>query len=244
MKYLIKKILPTWLVDIIKYRRRRNIFKNKSISETFTYINESGYWKSKESVSGDGSELLVTEELSRKLEQLIRNKYIKSILDMPCGDFNWMQEVNLNEVNYIGADIVENLIQTNQKKYGANNTKFQVLDITKDNLPKVDLIFCRDCLVHFSYKDIYKALTNVKKSKSEYLLTTCFYRCEENKDIITGEWRKLNFELPPFNFKKPIEIIDEKYTAKGLKYSDKAMYLWKVSDISISMKLRLFYWFT
>ncbi|GAB4164350.1 MAG: class I SAM-dependent methyltransferase [Winogradskyella sp.] len=244
MKKIIKDILPKWSVDIIKTRRRRNIFKNKSISETFTYINESGYWKSKESVSGDGSELLVTQELSRKLEQLILDKDINSMLDIPCGDFNWMQKVHLKNTYYTGADIVENIIATNQQKYNSDRINFKVLDITKDTLPKVDLIFCRDCLVHFSFKDIYKALVNIKNSKSKYLLTTAFYRCDENKDIVTGEWRKINFELPPFNFKKPIEIIDENYTVKGYKYSDKSMCLWEVNDIVIPFRLKLFYWFT
>jgi len=244
MKKQLKKLLPKWLVDIIKIRRRKNIFKNKSISETFTYINESSYWKSEESVSGDGSELLVTQELSKKLEELIVDKEIKSILDVPCGDFNWMQKVNLNNAQYIGADIVENLIASNQKEYGTDKISFKLFDITKDTLPKVDVIFCRDCLVHFSIKDIYKALVNIKKSESQYLLTTSFYRCEENKDIITGEWRKLNFEIEPFNFKKPIAVIDEKYTKKGHKYSDKCMMLWKVSDIHIPFKLKLYYWFS
>jgi hypothetical protein len=244
MKALIKKILPYWLVEIIKIRRRNNIFKNKSISETFTFINKEGYWKSDESVSGDGSEVGVTKEIRERLEQLLADRSIESMLDVPCGDFNWMQKVNFKQVNYIGGDIVNNLIIDNIKKYNSDNISFKVIDITKDKLPQVDLIFCRDCLVHLSYKNIYKALINIKNSNSKYLLTTSFNRCEKNKDIITGEWRKLNFNIPPFNFKEPILIIDEKYTAKGYKYADKTMCLWDVNEIKIPFKLKLYYWLT
>ncbi|MDC3242765.1 hypothetical protein OAT82_03755, partial [Flavobacteriaceae bacterium] len=174
----------------------------------------------------------------------LKKKDIDFILDIPCGDFNWMQNVNLANLNYIGGDIVNLLIDKNNDEYKNDAINFEVLDITSSNLPKVDLIFCRDCLVHLSYKNIYKSLVNIKKSKSKYLLTTSFFRCEENKDIITGEWRKLNFEIAPFNFKKPLHVIDEKYTKKGFKYSDKTMCLWKISDISIPFRLKLYYWLT
>ena len=242
MKKAIKKFLPDWIVEYLKIKRQKNAFKNKPIKETFTQINESKYWKSEESVSGDGSEIAVTQELIKELQLFLKNKNIESMLDIPCGDFNWMQHTNLQDIDYIGGDIVENLIVDNNTKYGNKKISFQVLDLTKDILPKTDVIFCRDCLVHLSYKDIYKALVNIKKSKSNYLLTTSFSRCIKNKDIITGQWRKLNFELFPFYFKKPILVIDEKYTKKGDKYADKTMCLWEVKNISIPFKLRLYNW--
>ena len=242
LKDKLKNILPNWLVDQIIIKKRSNIFKNKPIQETFTYINEHKYWKSDESVSGDGSELEVTQELIKELEVLCKAKNIKTFLDIPCGDFNWMQHANLHDVDYIGGDIVENLIVENNAKYKQERITFKNLDLTKDVLPKVDLVFCRDCLVHLSYKDIYKTLINIKKSKSKYLLTTSFDRCRINNDIVTGQWRKLNFEITPFRFSKPLYTIDEKYTKKGEKYSDKMMKLWKISDITIPLKLRLYYW--
>ncbi|WP_456439190.1 hypothetical protein [Psychroserpens sp.] len=244
MKKQLKKILPDWFVEYLKIKRQSNIFKNKPIEETFTYINKNNSWTSDESVSGDGSEVDVTKELISELQLFLKKEKIQSMLDIPCGDFNWMQHANLQEVDYIGGDIVESLIVSNNDKHGNKNISFSTLDLTKDKLPKVDVIFCRDCLVHLSYKNIYKALVNIKKSESKYLLTTSFYRCDRNKDIITGQWRKLNFEFFPFYFNKPTQIIDEKYTKKGGKYSDKTMSLWEISDIPIPFKLRLYYWFT
>jgi FMN-dependent NADH-azoreductase len=63
---------------------------------------------------------------------------------------------------YVGADIVDELIQSNKRKYPKHY--FRVLDITQDELPKVDLMMVRDCLVHLSDADVKKALTNIKRS--------------------------------------------------------------------------------
>ena len=68
-------------------------------------------------------------------------------------------------------------------------------DITRDALPRADVILCRDCLVHFSFKDIFAAIDNFKKSQSRYLLATTFIAFSENLDVATGEWRRLN--MPP-----------------------------------------------
>jgi hypothetical protein len=40
------------------------------------------------------------------------------LLDIPCGDFNWMKLLNLG-VDYIGADIVGELIAENRRRFGA-----------------------------------------------------------------------------------------------------------------------------
>ncbi len=108
----------------------------------------------------------------------------------------------------------------------------------KDELPEVDLIFCRDCLVHFSHSDIFKALTNIRRSGAIYLLTTTFSGRKENHDINTGEWRVLNFEAAPFHFPPPLRLLVENCTQQNSKgaYKDKSLGLWKISDFEESLK--------
>lgn len=243
MKQTIKKFTPDLILDFIKIKKRYRQQKKQSAKDIFTTYKETKFWKSTESLSGDGSELAVTLELRKGLDALIKSFSITSILDIPCGDFNWMKEVDLQHVNYIGGDIVASLVVSNTEQYASKHITFKELDIITNSLPKVDLIICRDCLVHLSYKDIYKALQNIKKSESDYLLLTSFVNSETNKDILTGEWRKLNFEKYPFNFGKPQLIIDEKYTEKDLKYVDKSMCLWRVEDIKLPLKLKIYSWF-
>ena len=83
------------------------------------------------------------------------------MLDIPCRDFQWMKNVDLSSVEYIGADIVNELIQINDRKYSKKGTNFQQLNLIQDKLPKVNLVFCRDCLVHLSFSDTFLALNNI-----------------------------------------------------------------------------------
>src|SRR3990172_1030633 len=132
------------------------------------------------------------------------------MLDAPCGDYGWLGSVARDlDVAYIGGGIVADLIATNHKEFGSARTRFDVIDITSDVLPKVDLWLCRDCLFHFSNADIFSTLDNFLRSEIPFLLTTTHPECDENTDIPTGSFRLLNLEIAPFNFPNPIERIDD-----------------------------------
>ena len=60
------------------------------------------------------------------------------MLDIPCGDFYWMNRVDRGDVNYLGADIVRDLIRENKRKYEKNGLRFQTLNLITDRLPTVD----------------------------------------------------------------------------------------------------------
>lgn len=149
------------------------------------------------------------------------------MLDAPCGDFNWLSQVPLN-VDYFGYDIVEPVINANIARYSSSRVKFMRADITSDPLPRVDLVLCRDCLVHFSFEDIFLTLRNVLKSGARYLLTTTFPG-RVNRDIATGDWRPLDFERKPFRFPKAVKIINEDCTEFDGAYRDKSLGLWDMS---------------
>ena len=206
-------------MDRIIKQKFENIFKNNS-------------WGGHDSVSGRGSDLDQTKHIIKEIPALFKDMGISTVLDIPCGDFNWMQNVDLSGIKYIGADIVEEIIKNNKNKYEKDNISFRHMNLIEDTLPQVDLILIRDCLVHMSYDDIFKLLNNVCNSMSQYLLTTSFTDRQDNKDIITGEWRPLNLQIAPFSLPKPIRIINEKCTQKKSSYADKSLGLWKISDIA------------
>jgi len=199
--------------------------------DIFTEYYQNNTWTGKESVSGPGSDYEQTKFLIPELEIMLKYLNIKSMLDAPCGDFNWMKRVNLDKINYHGADIVEPLIAQNNKKYKQKNITFSVIDIVNDNLPQVDLIMVRDCLVHLPTKDVFKALKNIKDSGSKYLLTTNFLwnHQEDNQDISVGEWRRINLQKTPYNFKYPERILIEGNIQSHDR--DKTMSLWYIKDI-------------
>lgn len=202
-----------------------------SVASTFTEIHDSNFWRGDESVSGTGSDLLQTQTIRNAIPELIRKFGIKSMIDIPCGDFHWMKLVDLNGVKYLGADIVPGLVARNREKFAGSGFEFRELNLIQDILPPVDLVFCRDCLVHFSYADIALAIRNLKASKSKYLLTTTFVNRKFNFDIATGGWRPINLSLKPFLFLKPVEVILENCTEGNGKSYDKSLALFRISEL-------------
>ncbi|MGH6681620.1 MAG: class I SAM-dependent methyltransferase, partial [Bradyrhizobium sp.] len=181
------------------------------MKDVFERIYSQNGWGNAQSRSGDGSEFKQTEAIRAKLPDLFKEFSVTSLLDIPCGDFNWMQLLDL-DIEYVGADVVAELIERNQLRYGRPRRHFEILDITQQTLPNVDLILCRDLLVHLSFGEIENALANITRSGSRYLLTTTFPSRGVNSDIKAGQWRPLNLQRPPFSFPPPIWLITEHCT--------------------------------
>jgi SAM-dependent methyltransferase len=196
----------------------------------FTEYYRTNSWQGDESVSGTGSSLGATTVIRAALPEIIQQFGITSMLDIPCGDFNWMKETPLPLAHYIGSDIVKELISENNKRYADERRTFMTLDLTADLLPQADMIFCRDCLFHFSFDDISRAIANVRRSGAKFFLTTTNPHLERNQDAVTGEFRPLNLQIRPFLFPKPLILIDEDPTDKE-HIVDKHMALWPVSDL-------------
>lgn len=181
-----------------------------SVQERFERIYESNAWQSQESRSGPGSELGRTENLRKWLVTAIPRYDIQSMIDAPCGDFNWMKHVIPQvEVRYRGLDIVAPLISANTEKYATDRVTFGVADIRRDPLPACDLIMVRDCLFHLSFADVNKVLRNLAKTDYKYLLTTTHTELGEfhNEDIATGEWHLIDLFSAPFGFSRT-NVID------------------------------------
>lgn len=203
----------------------------------FSNIYESRAWGDEETVSGPGSTLEYTAAFRDDLAHLLREIGTRTLLDVPCGDFNWMGEVvrgiERRIERYIGADVVPGLIQQNQLRHADPARTFLHLDITAGPLPPADVILCRDCLVHFSLADVQSALRCIQESGAAWLITTTFTGPRENEDIPTGYWRPLNLERPPFSFPPPLRLIDEKCQRGQGAYADKHLGLWKIASLPI-----------
>lgn len=205
--------------------------RRRSPEDVFSEIYVRNSWGDPESASGPGSSLAQTQVVAAALPNMFRSLAIRSMLDVPCGDFNWMQRVDLEDIQYVGADIVPGIVIRNLSRFGGPGREFRQLDLLKDRLPASDLVLCRDCLVHFSYQDAFRVLQNICDSESKYLLTTTFTDRTSNSDIATGRWRPVNLEIAPFGLPTPLEVINEKCTIADGAFADKALALWRVADI-------------
>lgn len=210
-------------------RRRAPSLAHRAL---FTAIHRRNDWGNPESRSGPGSTRARGADIRDALLDLLERFSITSVLDAPCGDFNWMRDLGLDQrSSYAGVDVVEQLVSENQRLYGDSRHRFLRRDITCDALPAADLVLCRDALVHFSFADIDAALANFRRSGSRYLLATSFDQLQQNVDIRTGGWRPLNLERAPFDFPTPLAAIDDVPAgATGLSTS-KRLCLWKLADL-------------
>jgi SAM-dependent methyltransferase len=235
IKHQIKIKYPNLTNSLITLREKvlDLVLRRKTMKYIFSEVFRNKVWLRQESVSGPGSDLSETAEIMKAIPEVIKEIDAKIFLDAPCGDFHWLKEVNLNVEKFIGVDVVPELIVINNRKYGNDKIIFLTLDITRDNIPTVDLIFCRDCLVHFSLRNIIAALKNFKKSGSKYLLTTTFTSTLINKDIQIGDWRPINLQMPPFNFPRPLKLINEKCSLCNGQYPDKCIGLWELQKINL-----------
>lgn len=229
-KSFIKSVFPGSVRIYQQLRRVRQslYFRPPDMEAIFSDIYRNNSWADPESVSGRGSTLARTEVIRRELPALLSSVGAKSLLDAPCGDFNWMQYVDLAGIEYIGADVVPELIARNRQIEKSAGRTFAVLNITRDPLPKVDVILCRDCFIHFSFRDIYAAIANFKRSNSTFLLTTTHTDVRENTEIETGSWRSINLQSPPFNFPPPARLIIEDAEL------GKCLGMWRLEELTAS----------
>ncbi len=210
--------------------RERERWATLPADRVFREIYDANRWGDAESRSGTGSNLRETETVRRELAALLPRRAIRSISDVPCGDFCWMSRMDLGSIAYFGGDIVPDLIATNRSKYKQPGIRFEIFNLLADPLPAADLLICRDCLVHLSLRDIFRALQNILASDTRFLLTTTFTSVTENRDIVTGEWRMINLERPPFCLPPPLELIKENCREHETSAS-KSLALWEIATL-------------
>jgi hypothetical protein len=201
------------------------------MKEIFTDIVANRKWDSVVPC-GSGSSLDYTKLLRESLPEFLIKHNIQSMLDAPCGDYSWMSLTSFPPgFEYIGGDIVEFMIERNQSTWP--DRKFMVFDLTADPLPRVDLLFCRDCLFHLSEKDLVKVFDNIGSSSVKYVMTTSYILSEfDNRNISTGGFRPLRLEEPPFNLPDPMDSLDDGPAGKVIR----RMCLWNKTDFQKVLK--------
>ena len=226
---LLKKI-----TSILKYFKDFLIgiyIRSKNKEEKFKLIYKFSYWKSStsKSFSGSGSEINATQNIRKDLFEFIKRENINTILDAPCGDFYWMSKMNLDDFVYTGADIVDEIIEENKKKYEKKNLKFIKIDIIKDSLKKYDLIINRDCLVHFDNNEIIETLNTLKSLILLFGSTIFLEKYSNDLSKKPDKWRPINLTKDPFNLPKPYIILNDNY--EGEFDSNKFFAIWKIKDL-------------
>jgi len=201
------------------------------MKEEFSEFYGRNAWGCEETVSGAGSSLKSTEKFRGELSALISELGVKSILDCPCGDFNYMREVNLDGIRYVGGDIVDDLIMLNREKYSAPNVDFEVIDLSKDKLPKCDLIVVKDLFLHLYIEEVQLCIENIRKSGIKWALLDHDHFTIINKSPLTrnGDHR-YNLTIEPFELHAPLKTLEIEtiYEAEFNKIAKYMRCLWEM----------------
>lgn len=225
-----------WLASQRPSRRSESAADRDESSDlrasAFQRLFDDNGWAGEESVSGPGSALRLTEVLRRELPRVIRQLGVRSMVDAPCGDLHWMRHVELDLDRYTGIDIVPQVVAANAANPPWPFARFVLGDLVTQDVPRADLVFCRDCLVHLPYADVLTVLRRFQASGAQYLMTTTFTD-RDNRDIETGDWRPINLQAPPFSLPDPLLLLVEDCTEEGGRYSDKSMAVWELPELSL-----------
>ena len=195
--------------------------KEKIRKNAFRHIYLSNHWQNyfkldlQKSRSGPGSNLNYTSDMSRELEKFFAEKNIKTILDIGCGDFIWMNLLlnkYYNYDKYLGLDIVDELIKNNNLKYSNDKISFKTFDLVKDEIPKgFDIILIRDVFIHLKNEQIVNFLNLLKNLDIKFFGVTSTPSLKKNNELkAVGRYRDINIEIEPFNLKDFLHKIDEK----------------------------------
>ena len=220
MKQLLKVLLPKSLIRLIKRSRQRaqdSRNASRSVREVFSEIYREGHWGTRSDgglCSGSGS---VNQSITAPYIEMITD-YLnavgrdKTLVDLGCGDL----EVGRNFLDlcaeYVGVDVVPDLIEQHKSTYQGHNARFLCVDIIEDNLPDGDICFVRQVLQHLSNKQIAHILVKLRKYKVCFI--TEHYPTDNpsiipNKDIVHGSRIRVYANSGVYLDKPPFHIPEE-----------------------------------
>jgi hypothetical protein len=109
-------------------------FEGRDLKDVFQRIYDDGIWMGNsetETSSGKGSSLTGTASVRDALPKTLAALGVKRMVDIGCGDFNWMKSVDLRGIQYIGVDAAESVIKRNIDIHRGINVQFMMADATK-----------------------------------------------------------------------------------------------------------------
>jgi hypothetical protein len=107
------------------------------------------------------------------------------------------------------VDIVEPLIEKNQKTYTTSTIHFQKMNVLQEPPELADLWIVRDFCCLYDYASCKLLFDKFIESNSTYIALTTIDTTEQNCDGIIGIWRQLNLASSPFFLQTPVQSISD-----------------------------------
>ena len=160
------------------------------------------------SVSGFNAGMRTTRRLRAALPGIFQRYGVTSFFDGSCGDWFWMQHVDLTGIKYTGWEISQQLVDNNQQ-FASDTISFSLGDITSDPIPRVDMVMCRDTLVLLMFDKRWDFFENFAASGSTYLLASHWFVDVNRYVYRNGGNKPISMLAEPFSFGEPLEWVTE-----------------------------------
>jgi hypothetical protein len=167
------------------------------------------------SYSGSGSYDPSVATYVEFVRNFIREKQIRSIVEIGWGDFAIERQYADYAQRYLGVDVASFVIRQNREKFGRQRIVFEHVDASKQDLPRSDLCIIRKVLQHLDNETIGEILA--RTAAHRFVLTTEHLPApsrlnKPNLNKRTGRDTRVVFgsgvyvDLPPFG-RKGIAVL-------------------------------------
>jgi hypothetical protein len=218
-RHVLFRIGLTGVLDALRGRRGLAVghMQKHDIADIFSSIYANGAWvmtQDQESSSGAGSTQVATSELVIRLSAFLRDIGCQRLVDVGCGDFNWMRMVE-GDFSYLGIDVVPQVVEANNATYANERRRFICRDAIRTAISPGDVAICREVLFHLSFQDGLLLLRNIKAAGFKYVLLTSDNAIWFNSDIRNGDFRRINLSKSPFGLPEPQREFADDKVAEG-----------------------------
>ena len=206
---------------------------DKGLRDIFSQIYARGLWieaEGQESLSGAGSMQQSTQTLVGRLSAFLAEIECRHLVDIGCGDFNWMKRVE-GSFDYVGVDVVPQVIAENEQRYGDVRRRFLCLDATREPIPSGDVALCREVLFHLSFEDGLRLLANIKRAGFRYVVLTNDTGAIFNGDITNGGFRPLNLTKAPYRLPAPSRMLDDDSLGVAKAAKGRVLGVWETAAL-------------
>lgn len=190
----LKRIAPRSAVVVARERwrwtERRKYYSSLSIRDAFADVYRNKAWGEAEGeafCSGFGSDENFAKPYAEWVARFAADRKICKMVDLGCGDFRVGRRISASyDGDYIGVDVVPDVVEYNQHRFGSETVAFQCANIIEDELPSGDLCMIRQVLQHLSNQQIACVLDRC--GIYPYLLVT--------EDVYVGPRIRPNVDKP------------------------------------------------
>ena len=169
---------------------------------TGKYDGSDGDWAG---TSGPGSDPYYNIPYRAFLESFLRMNCIGSMVDIGCGDWQFSRYLDLGGIDYLGLDLVEQVVARNRERFGTPSIRFEVMPERLEDVPGAHLLVIKDVLQHLEITEVIRFRDIVFPKFDFCLVTNSFSKVAHdgtmmpvNIGIAPGDFRCLDPRAQPF----------------------------------------------